>query len=1231
MGMTVVIVVLAVLMPLQQASGQTTDQGEEDATMQAVEFVERELGISEQQSAGEAPEQTSGETATLTVPWPCQQSIRERLVCVREAGATQLDELQANLTKLQGTVAHQDAKIADLTARLQLLEQGNNKPASCSEAKSQNPEAGDGEYTLYPFSTNKDVSLRVYCHGMASGNPKEFLSLPAGPDYNYATVVSDRLVDSSQWHCTGPLQDPYASRAGTTKFSKLRIQFDASKVEVIRDDYTFAQTTGPNDVDYGHAGDCYSANQECAKGTFRVNLTGTDLALAPKVHWVMEERYPESLTINDMFISEDRKVASARCGGWCGHCWPAGKKMHLTKEVTYPQASCPQNDSLVLPSGKTYYAGENSSTYSSAQEDCGRRGGIVAIPRDDEEQRGLVFLKNCVNSGDQFWLGIEKTAGTWKDSRGTSLGSFTSWAPGEPDDFDNGFSCAHVVFGDKVGERRDNWADAHCGAHYRYVCEIEDGLVTGEVNLALGKTATQSSDYVHLEEALGAGKAVDGSRATDIGQDKACTHTQRDYQPWWKVDLSRTYTVQRVSILNRGDCCGERLKDFAVRVGPNEDFSLNGQCGETYTDTPTDGQTIVVYCNPPISGRYVSVQLMGREDYLSLCEVEVYAETGDDDVRPSEVDEDLDISSETVDWLARDSSWVVDYTGGGVAAQALDGDDATFWNPHGVERYLNNWYIALDLTAPATLTRIAIDQYGDTRHDIAAFKLQTSQVGSPYDWKDVASFTNVQGGTDGRQEFGGFQGTARYWRFVVTETHKGFQPWLRELNFYGVPPASSWSASSQYDSRHSADRADINSRETSDKAGAWAAVTNDQDQWLMRDLGEVKVVTGVITKGRDYSPDWPHEPHDQYVTSYVISYGVENGDEKFYTNAKDEITVFAGNSDRDGEVHHDFRNYSGPDTLTARFVKIHPRTWHQHISMRAKIITSASSWSASSQFDSRHSADRADINSRETSDKAGAWAAVTNDQDQWLMRDLGEVKAVTGVITKGRDYSPDWPHEPHDQYVTSYVISYGVENGDEKFYTNAEDKITVFAGNSDRDGEVHHDFSNYSGPDTLRARFVKIHPRTWHQHISMRAKIITSVCPSGYVPFRDGDRCFNFSIGQKNYTDARSACQAAGGHLAMPKDQATNDFLVNQIRGRYPNGSDVWFGLTDQADEGSFLWEDGTPLVGWTDWCTEQPDDYETGEDCVEWWDSCDYKWNDVPCTVSRYYVCEAGAIAPGP
>ncbi|XP_035696437.1 perlucin-like protein [Branchiostoma floridae] len=134
------------------------------------------------------------------------------------------------------------------------------------------------------------------------------------------------------------------------------------------------------------------------------------------------------------------------------------------------------------------------------------------------------------------------------------------------------------------------------------------------------------------------------------------------------------------------------------------------------------------------------------------------------------------------------------------------------------------------------------------------------------------------------------------------------------------------------------------------------------------------------------------------------------------------------------------------------------------------------------------------------------------------------------------------------------------------------------------------------------------------------------VCPSGYVKFQD--RCFKFSTDKKTYADARSACQAAGGHLAMPKDQATNNFLVNQLT-RYPSGSNVYFGLTDLAQEGTFVWEDGTPLTGWKNWSPGQPDDYRSVEDCAHWWGSYGYKWNDRSCSDSDYYVCEVSAAVP--
>ncbi|KAI8510687.1 hypothetical protein Bbelb_116030 [Branchiostoma belcheri] len=139
-------------------------------------------------------------------------------------------------------------------------------------------------------------------------------------------------------------------------------------------------------------------------------------------------------------------------------------------------------------------------------------------------------------------------------------------------------------------------------------------------------------------------------------------------------------------------------------------------------------------------------------------------------------------------------SWVVSSSGtpwvnNGVthdAGKAFDGDPATYWNPQNTLQYSTDRNIVLDFRLPYTVTKVAWYTFGDVSHDIAAFKLQKSQVGSPYIWKDVVSFTNIPVGADQRtaRVFGGFQGTARYWRFVVTQTPNGWQPYLRELQLF---------------------------------------------------------------------------------------------------------------------------------------------------------------------------------------------------------------------------------------------------------------------------------------------------------------------------------------------------------------------------------------------------------------------------------------------------------------
>ncbi|XP_075437439.1 fucolectin-like isoform X2 [Ascaphus truei] len=147
-----------------------------------------------------------------------------------------------------------------------------------------------------------------------------------------------------------------------------------------------------------------------------------------------------------------------------------------------------------------------------------------------------------------------------------------------------------------------------------HCCEPQPGAA----NLARNGLATQGSDYVDIT--MGYSKqGIDGNR--DGNYHKAsCTHTNYDKDPWWKLDLKQSYSIGPIVIANRQDCCSERLKGAEVRVGnsPNND---NPVCG-----TVTSADAITTLCCKGMVGRYVSVVIPGRSEYLTLCEVEVYEE-----------------------------------------------------------------------------------------------------------------------------------------------------------------------------------------------------------------------------------------------------------------------------------------------------------------------------------------------------------------------------------------------------------------------------------------------------------------------------------------------------------------------------------------------------------------------------------------------------------------------------
>ena len=85
------------------------------------------------------------------------------------------------------------------------------------------------------------------------------------------------------------------------------------------------------------------------------------------------------------------------------------------------------------------------------------------------------------------------------------------------------------------------------------------------------------------------------------------------------------------------------------------------------------------------------------------------------------------------------------------------------------------------------------------------------------------------------------------------------------------------------------------------------------------------------------------------------------------------------------------------------------------LGMENRAITDAQI-SASSQYNEDHAANQGRLNFQKTARKSGCWSAETNNVNQWLQVDLGQITKITRVATQGR--------HGVDQWVTSYQLQY---------------------------------------------------------------------------------------------------------------------------------------------------------------------------------------------------------------
>ncbi|XP_078608362.1 lactadherin-like isoform X1 [Branchiostoma floridae x Branchiostoma japonicum] len=278
--------------------------------------------------------------------------------------------------------------------------------------------------------------------------------------------------------------------------------------------------------------------------------------------------------------------------------------------------------------------------------------------------------------------------------------------------------------------------------------------------------------------------------------------------------------------------------------------------------------------------------------------------------------------------------------------------------------------------------------------------------------------------------------------------------------------------------------------------GGWKALTNDDQQWIEVDLLYDRLILGIVTQGRQ---DLGRRG-GEWVTSYTIQYKKNLSPVYLYYSTDGGPKVFPGNFDKNTPVKNLL-----PEPLEARWIRINPRTWNNHISMRFELlecggycarlepvgmeaqIIRTNQYKASSIYNARKRPGLAFYGYLNNPD--GAWSPHTIHNGHYIEIDLGKDKLIGGIVTQGRPGKGFLTEE----WVTSYNIQYRNNSCNAVDYLrDNKGNPQIFGGNFDKVTAVRHIFAQ-----PFRARYVRVRPRSWHNYISLRMELLE--CAGGLI------------------------------------------------------------------------------------------------------------------------------------
>ncbi|XP_027041698.1 uncharacterized protein LOC113669819 [Pocillopora damicornis] len=142
---------------------------------------------------------------------------------------------------------------------------------------------------------------------------------------------------------------------------------------------------------------------------------------------------------------------------------------------------------------------------------------------------------------------------------------------------------------------------------------------TGFLILFLRASEVMSADLALRQPAYMSGD--DGSVAALAveGTTGRCAVTSLLTDPWWRVDLGKSYSVDVANITSGAN----GLADFEIRIGNSLDNegNSNQKCGGPYTMTSSQEKSFD--CTPGVRGRYVDIRIAGKNKKLDICAVSV--------------------------------------------------------------------------------------------------------------------------------------------------------------------------------------------------------------------------------------------------------------------------------------------------------------------------------------------------------------------------------------------------------------------------------------------------------------------------------------------------------------------------------------------------------------------------------------------------------------------------------